>query len=49
MGSNKMSNNNNISTTGIIQIILILGTIYLASTGTEGWGWLLFIFFLTAL
>ena len=49
MGSDKMSNNNNISTTGIIQIILILGAIYLLSTGTDGWGWLLFIFFLTAL
>lgn len=49
MGSDKMSNNNNTSTTGIIQIILILRAIYLASVGADGWGWLLFFFFLTAL
>jgi hypothetical protein len=40
--------NNNISTKGIIQIILIIGAIYLASIGADGWGWMLFIFFLTA-
>lgn len=44
-----MRNNNNISTIGIIQIILIIGAIYLASNGTEGWGWLLFTFFFLAI
>jgi hypothetical protein len=46
MGSNKMGNHN-ISTKGLIQIILIFGVIYLASTGSDAWGWLLFVFFLT--
>lgn len=39
-------NKNNININGIAQIILILGVIYLASLGADGWGWLLFIFFL---
>jgi hypothetical protein len=43
----KMSNSG-ISTKGVIQIILVLGAIYLASIGAAGWGWMLFIFFLTA-
>jgi hypothetical protein len=31
----------------IIQSILLIGAIYLASIPAEGWGWLLFFFFLS--
>jgi hypothetical protein len=40
--------NSGISTKGVIQIILVLGAIYLASIDATGWGWMLFMFFLTA-
>jgi hypothetical protein len=31
----------------IIRLALIFGVIYLASNNQDGWGWLLFILFLT--
>lgn len=31
----------------ILQSILLIGAIYLASIQVDGWGWLLFFFFLS--
>jgi hypothetical protein len=31
----------------ILQISLIIGIVYLSANGMDGWGWLLFILFLT--
>jgi hypothetical protein len=31
----------------LLQLAMIGGIVYLASNGTEGWGWLVFILFIT--
>jgi hypothetical protein len=36
-----------ISSFRMLQIALVGGIVYLASNGLEGWGWLVFILFIT--
>jgi len=40
-------NDGKLSNKTIIQAIMLIGAIYLASVSAPGWGWLLFFFFLT--